>query len=141
MTEDLADRATGGFPKSIRKLIMRSLIVWTLLIFGGEHSWDCACAIAPAHVGDFRPLQIGIYRFQYYLYYRACVYSMDWRKNVFQLLGVGGLWVALTLMFEIGLGRLVIGYCCETTLFRAGFCRLYDGPLLAPLLEAKMRGV
>ena len=89
-------------------MILRSLIVWTLLIFGREHSWDCACAIAPAHVGDFRARQIGIYRFQYYLYYRAGVYSMNWPRTVSQLLGVGSLWVALTLMFEIGLGRLVI---------------------------------
>jgi hypothetical protein len=66
-------------------------------------------------------------------------------RSVYQLMGVGLLWLVLMLGFEIGFGRFVMGYSWE----RIGSdYNIFDGGLLpigmvvlaaAPLIAAKLR--
>jgi hypothetical protein len=67
-------------------------------------------------------------------------------STIFQLIQIGLLWLALTLGFEIGLGRLIFGYSWERivadyNLFQGGFMAIGLMLLLfAPLTAAKLRG-
>jgi hypothetical protein len=75
--------------------------------------------------------------------------SITWLQpsRIFQLIQVGSLWMALTLGFELCLGRFVLGYSWnriavdynpfEGGLMGFGLVLL----LLAPLIAAKLRGV
>jgi hypothetical protein len=64
-----------------------------------------------------------------------------------QLLGVGVLWMVLTLAFEIGLGQLILGYswgqiAADYNVYQGGlmpFGLVWIG--LSPLIAAKIRGV
>jgi hypothetical protein len=66
-------------------------------------------------------------------------------SSLFELLGVGSIWVILMLGFEIGLGRLVMGYSWERI---ASDYNLAEGGLLpigmlilalSPLIAARLR--
>lgn len=75
--------------------------------------------------------------------------SIRWlhASRITQLIQIGLLWVLLTLAFEIGLGRLVLGYSWERI---AADYNIAQGGLMAfglmlllfaPLIAAKLRGV
>jgi hypothetical protein len=65
-----------------------------------------------------------------------------------QLLAIGGLWAVLTLMFEVGLGRLILGYSWERVLadynlsqgglMGFGLIILTVAPLLATTLRHRL---
>ncbi|MGI0485817.1 hypothetical protein ACN4EK_10295 [Pantanalinema rosaneae CENA516] len=64
-----------------------------------------------------------------------------------QLMQIGGLWLLLTILFEIGLGRWILGY--SWTQIAADYNVLQGGLMpfglllliLAPLLATKLRGI
>jgi hypothetical protein len=68
-------------------------------------------------------------------------------SRVSQLLGVGVLWMGLTLAFEVVLGRVILGYTWEqiTADYNVSQGGLMSFGLiwvaLSPLIAAKMRGV
>jgi len=99
------------------------------------------------YIGDFRARQIGVFTgsILIFLIVLACIRLIGARR-VSQLLGIGCLWVVLTLLFEIGLGRFVMGYswvriASDYNILQGGF--LSGGMMLlsfAPLIAAKIRG-
>jgi hypothetical protein len=66
-------------------------------------------------------------------------------SSLFELLGVGSIWVILMLGFEIGMGRLVMGYSWERIVSDYNLAEgglLLIGMLilgLSPLIAAKLR--
>ena len=97
-------------------------------------------------MGDFPAPQIGVLigSLLIFLVAYCCIRWIAARTP--QLLGVGLLWVVLTVLFEVGLGRLVLGLPWERIIedydvTRGGF--LAFGLLLmlgSPLLAARLRG-
>lgn len=98
-------------------------------------------------VGDLPARQIGV-PVGSLLVFAAAYLCVRWiaARTKFQLLGVGLLWVALTVLFEVGLGRFVLGFPLDRIAEdynppSGGFLGL--GLLflaVSPLLAAKFRG-
>lgn len=99
-------------------------------------------------VGDFPARQIGVPIGSLVILVVACL-CVRWvdAGTTFRLLGVGLLWVGLTVLLEIGLGRFVLGLPWDRITedydpARGGF--LAFGLLLmavSPLLAARFRGL
>ena len=110
-------------------MIWRSIVVWLLIIVETIHG-IARVLLLQRHVGDFRARQIGVFTgsILIFLIVLACIRLIGARR-VSQLLGIGCLWVVLTLLFEIGLGRFVMGYSwdriiADYDIFTAAFLRL-----------------
>jgi hypothetical protein len=127
--------------------LLRASLVW-LVFIGVEtaHGVLRTLLLVPL-VGDLPARQIGVLTGSVLILGVACVF-VQWvgAGTTSRLVAVGLLWVALTLLFEIGLGRLVLGLSWERLaedydLTRGGFM----GPGLlfmaaAPWLAAWLRG-
>jgi len=89
----------------------RALAVWLLIMLVETvHGVVRTMALAPV-VGDFAGRQIGVFTGS--LLILAVTYlSIGWLRpgtgRMFAAVGI--LWVVLTLLFEVGLGRVVLGY-------------------------------
>jgi hypothetical protein len=133
--------------ESVPMLLLRAFAVW-LLVMAVEtvHGILRAVLLVPL-VGDLPARQVGV------PIGSLLVFAVAWlgvrriaARTKLQLLGVGLLWVVLTVLFEIGLGRLVLGLPWDRItedfdLTRGGFLGL--GLLfmaVSPLLAAKVRG-
>ena len=94
----------------------RALAVW-LLIIGAEtvHGVIRTLFLVPL-VGDFRARQLGVLTGSLLILAIAHL-CIDWirARRTIDLVMIGAAWVVLTLMFEIGLGRLA-GYPWERVL-------------------------
>ncbi len=92
-------------------MLLRALAVWLVLI-GGEVVQGALRAryLAP-RVGDLRARQLGVFvgSAQIMLIARGFARWLRAESPRAQL-RVGGLWVALTLVFEVGFGRRALGY-------------------------------
>jgi hypothetical protein len=99
-------------------------------------------------VGEFRSNQIGVFSGSLIILAIALV-SVRWlgASRSTQLLGIGILWLVLTLAFEILFGRFVVGASWERL---AADYNVLDGGLLpfgmivlmlSPLIAGKVRGV
>jgi fucose 4-O-acetylase-like acetyltransferase len=95
-------------------LLPRALEVW-LLIAAAEslHGTLRTVFLAPA-VGDFRARQIAVFTGSLLIFGIAYVFR-NWigAGSLGERLGVGALWVLLTLTFEVVLGRFVMGLSWE----------------------------
>ena len=86
----------------------RGLVVWLVIIFAEFLHGTARTLFLQPLVGDFRARQIAV--FTGILIILAVSYGFaDWLRAATyrQLFLVGGLWVGLTLIFEIALGRLL----------------------------------
>ena len=129
-----------------RRLWLRAVAVWLALI-GAEivHGTLRTLWLVPA-VGDFRARQIGVFVGSALILVIAYL-TAPWlraRTTRSQWL-VGLLWLVLTVLFEVGLGRLVLGYTWERI---ASDYNLLQGGLMplgllvltaAPMVPAKLR--
>ena len=90
--------------------LLRAFLVW-LLIIGVEtvHGILRTLLLLPA-VGDFRARQISVFTGSVLIFGVAYVF-IEWIQATTRkgLIFVGLLWVLLTVIFEIVLGRLVLG--------------------------------
>ena len=128
-------------------ILLRALVVWLLKIaVETVHGILRALLLVPL-VGDRTARQIGVVIGSLLIFVVAC-FCIRWiaARTKLQLLGVGALWVLLTVVFEIGLGWLVLDLPSERItedcdLSRGGFMGLgLLFMLILPLLAAKLRG-
>ena len=92
----------------------RALVVWSLLMLAESvHGVLRTLLLAPT-VGDFRARQIGVATGAVLILAIACL-SARWLdgRTKSRLLAVGCLWLAMTLAFEVALGRWAFGYGWE----------------------------
>jgi hypothetical protein len=92
----------------------RALLSWLLIVLAESlHGTARQLWLAP-RVGEFRARQIAVFTGSLIIFAIAYL-TIRWlgAKGTGQLLGVGLLWVVLTVGFEIGLGRWVLGLSWE----------------------------
>lgn len=128
-------------------LLLRAFAVWLAIIaIETAHGVLRTALLAPL-VGDLTARQIGVPIGSLLIFAVACLcIQRIAARTRLQLLGVGLLWVVLTVLFEVGLERLVLGLPWDRItedydLTRGGFLGL--GLLfmaVSPLLAAWVRG-
>lgn len=92
------------------RLLLRAWLVWLVIIAAETAHGVLRGLLLVSLVGDRPARQIGVLVGSLLILGVACLFIrwIDARTNR-QLLGVGLLWVVLTVLFEIGLGRLALG--------------------------------
>ena len=128
-------------------VLIRAFLVWLIIIAAETVHGILRGVLLVPIVGDLPARQIGVLIGSLLIFGVACLF-IRWiaARTMPQLLGVGLMWSVLTALFEIGLGRLVLGLPWERMtedydLTRGGFM----GPGLlfmaaAPWLAAWLRG-
>jgi hypothetical protein len=131
-----------------RRVAARAFVVW-LVIIGVEsvHGTLRVVWLAP-RLGDFRARQVAVFSGSVPILAIALLF-VRWigAESTRALLSIGTAWLALTLLFEIGLGRWVFGRSWEDLasdfeiwkggLFPIGLLVL----LLAPLIAVRLRNI
>jgi hypothetical protein len=125
----------------------RAFAVWLLIISAEAVHGVLRTLFLMPRVGDFRARQLGVLTGSVLILAIAYL-CVDWiRAGTMGRLGaVGAGWVALTLTFEVSLGRLILGYSWERLLADYDVARgglLPFGLLLmamSPLFAAWARG-
>ena len=129
-----------------RDLLKRAVCVWIILIaIEFIHGVLRAMFLVPV-VGDFRSRQIGVFTGSVLIF--AVTYMLlPWLRTTETkaLIGVGALWVMLTVAFELGFGHYVFGrswmdLASDYDIRRGGFLLIGMAVMmLAPLIAARMR--
>ena len=129
------------------RLLLRALLVWLVVIAAETAHGVLRGLLLVPLVGDRPARQIGVPVGSLIVLAVASLF-IRWiaARTSRQLLGVGLLWVVLTVLFEMGLGRLALGLSWERItedydVTRGGF--LAVGLLVmavSPLLAARLRG-
>jgi hypothetical protein len=126
---------------------LRALFVWLVIIVAESvHGTLRTLYLAPA-LGDFPARRVGVFIGTALIFVVALAFTR-WigARSRRQLLGIGALWVGLTVAFEVLLGRALLHYdwariLADYDLSRGG---LMGFGLLAmffmPLLAARIRG-
>ena len=127
--------------------ILRGTLIWLVLILAEiVHGILRAIVIVPL-VGEFRSNQIGVFSGSAIILEIAYV-TIRWigAKRVSELLLVGLIWLLLTVVFEVLIGRFVVGYSWERI---ASDYNLLNGGLmplgllvlfLSPMIASKLHG-
>lgn len=124
---------------------VRALAVWLAIIFCETlHGTARTLWLAP-WLGDFRARQVSVFTGALIIFTVTCLFIRRiGARGVPQLLGIGIMWVALTVAFEVVLGRFVLGFPWERI---TSDYRITEGGLLGlglafmafcPLLAAKL---
>ncbi len=129
-------------------VFLRGFIVWLVIMLAEVMHGMVRVTFLQPLVGDFPARQIAVFTGSVIILAITTTF-IRWlgAVSVIQLLGVGLLWLFLTLGFEIILGRFVMGYGWERitsdyNLLKGGLLPI--GLLiltLSPLVAAKIRGV
>lgn len=127
-------------------LWLRAVAVWLVLIAAETVHGTLRTLFLQPHLGDFRARQVSVFTGMALILLIAWLFS-GWLRagSTRELLSVGALWLVLTVLFEIGLGRLVLGYPWERILSDYDLSRgglLAFGMIvlvLAPLLADRWR--
>jgi hypothetical protein len=88
---------------------LRALLVWLVIIMAESvHGTLRTLYLAPA-IGDFPARRVGVFIGTAIIFVIALAFTR-WvgAQTRRQLLGIGALWVVLTVAFEVGLGRAVM---------------------------------
>ena len=129
-------------------MLRRSLALWLLLIAAEILHGIARGILLVPHVGEFRSNQIGVFTGSLIILVIALA-TVRWigAKQPAQLLGIGVLWLALTLAFEFLFGRFVVGASWERL---AADYNILEGGLLplgmivlmlSPWIAGRVRGV
>jgi hypothetical protein len=129
-------------------VIAKALAVWVILIAAEILHGIARSVLLVPHVGQFRSSQIGVFTGSLIILAVALLF-VRWigASRTAHLLGVGVLWLGLTLAFEILFGHFVAGQSWERL---ASDYNVFGGGLLpfgmiflafSPLIAGKMRGV
>ena len=129
-------------------LFVRGFTVWLIIILAESLDGAARRLLLEPRVGEFRAKQIAVFTGAAMILAiaYAAVRSLG-ATSARQLLGVGLLWLALTLGFEFALGRLVLGYSwarigAEYNLLKGGLMPIGLLVLtLSPLTAASWRGL
>ena len=129
-------------------LLIRAFAVWLVLMAAEVvHGILRGLLLVPV-VGDFRARQIGVFTGSLLVLGLTYLF-IRWIRagSAARLLGVGLLWLALTVLFEFGLGRLVLGLPWERLwedydlsrggLMPVGLLVMAFSPLLVTLLRPR----
>ena len=129
-------------------MLARAFAVWIILIAAEILHGILRGVFLVPHVGQFRSNQIGVFTGSLIILAIALV-SVRWIRATRPslLLGIGGLWLGLTLAFEILFGRFVAGASWEQ--LASDYNVLKGGLLpfgmvilfLSPWIAGKARGV
>jgi hypothetical protein len=91
------------------KLLQKAFVVWLLLmVIESSHGMARVALLEPAF-GDFRARQVATFT-DSVLIFTLAFFCVGWigAATRWQLLDVGALWLLLTVMFELVLGRLMM---------------------------------
>ena len=90
--------------------LLRAILVWLVIIATETVHGILRGVLLVPIVGDLPARQIGVLIGSLLIFGVACLF-IRWiaARTKLQFLAVGLLWVVLTILFEIGLGRLVLG--------------------------------
>src|SRR5215213_7584374 len=126
----------------------RGVIVWLVIMLAESLHGAARRLFLEPYIGEFRASQVGVLTGAAIIL-AVSVASVRWigARSVRQLLGVGLLWLVLTLSFESLLGRLVLGYSWER--IGAEFNFLKGGLMsigllvltISPVVAARWRGL
>ncbi|MBF2028307.1 MAG: hypothetical protein IGS48_16325 [Oscillatoriales cyanobacterium C42_A2020_001] len=129
-------------------IFLRAFAIWLLFIVAESLNGTIRELWLVPALGDVRAHQVGFVSGSILILTIATLF-IPWLhpSRILELLQVGLLWLVLTLGFEIGLGRLILGYswnriAADYNLSQGGLMAF--GLLLllvAPAIAAKLRGV
>ena len=129
-------------------MIVRSLAIWLIIIAAEILNGIARGILLVPHVGLFRSNQIGVFTGSLIILVIGLVF-VRWigTTRSSQLLGIGFLWLILTLAFEFLFGHFVAGASWERLV--SDYNVLQGGLLpfgmiilaLSPLIAGKLRGV
>ena len=119
-----------------------------VLIFAETLHGVARGALLAPYVGDLRARQIGVFTGSI-IFFVIALASVRWIRatRTPQLLGVGVLWLILTIAFEVSFGRLVLGYswkrvASDYDLSKGGLLPLGLAALVtSPYAAGRMRGL
>jgi hypothetical protein len=129
-------------------IVRRALLVW-LLIMAAEFVHGIArIVLLQPRLGDLQARQVAVFTGSAIILAvaLACVRWIG-AATTRELLGVGMLWLVLTVAFELLFGRLVIGYSwrrigSDYNLIEGGLLPIGLAVLmLSPLLATRLRGI
>lgn len=129
-------------------ILLRSIAIWLIFIVIESLNGTIRTLWLVPSVGELRAHQISFVTGSLLILTIATIF-VGWLNisSFAQLIGVGVLWMVLTVLFEVGLGRLAFGYSWAQI---AADYNLLQGKLmslglvllvLAPLIATKIRGV
>ncbi len=129
-------------------VVVKALLIWMLIAIAEVWHGILRVRLLNRRVGDHRARQIGVFNGSAIILLIAW-FSVPWIgvNRIGQCLGVGFLWLALMLAFEIAFGRFVFRASWQRIAADFDFRRgglLSIGMLIlwvSPLLVAKLRGV
>ncbi len=127
---------------------LRGIVVWLVFIVAESLNGTIRNLLLVPFLGDLLADQISFCTASVLVLLTAIAF-VRWlhASRVSQLLGVGVLWLLLTVAFELALGRFILGYSWER--IAADYNLLQGGLMpiglvlltLAPLIAAKIRGL
>ncbi len=127
---------------------LRSLAIWLLIISAEFVHGILRTLFLEPLIGDFQARQISVFVGSLIILTIA-YFSVQWirAKNIQSLIVVGLIWLILTLMYEISLGRFVFGFSWKKILSDYDISKgglLPFGLIiltLSPLITYKLRGM
>ncbi|OLP19547.1 hypothetical protein BST81_04560 [Leptolyngbya sp. 'hensonii'] len=128
-------------------LLLRGVVVWLIFILAESLNGTVRVVWLVPSLGDLRAHQLSFVTGSVLILAISTLF-IRWLqvKRTSELIGVGVLWLLLTVGFEICLGRFVLGYSWERivadyNVFQGGLMPLgLVLMLLSPLIAAKFRG-
>ena len=119
-------------------IILRGIVVWLIFIAAESLNGTIRTLWLVPALGDFWAHQIS-FMIGSLLVLAIATLFIRWLQasSILQLIGVGILWLLLTVVFEIVLGRFIFAYSWER--IAADYNLLKGG--LSPVIAAKIRGV
>lgn len=129
-------------------IVLRSIAVWLVLILAEALHGIARVTWLEPIVGDLRARQIGVFTGAMLILSIALLF-IRWLRVArrWQLVAIGWLWLALTISFEVVLGRSILHYSWERILSDYNLLRGGLLPIglviltLSPLIAAKVQKV
>jgi hypothetical protein len=129
-------------------IVLKSVVIWLIFMMAESLNGTVRTLWLVPSVGNLWAHQISFLTGSFLVLAIATLF-IRWlhASHLSQLLGIGILWAGLTLAFEIGLGRFVLGYSWAQ--IAADYQLLHGGLMLiglvwvalSPLMAAKIWGI
>ena len=131
-----------------KNLLGRALAVWLLLIAAEVVHGTLRTVLPAPVVGDFRARQVSVFTGSLIILVVACMCArwLGARRTASQI-GIGVLWLTLTLAFELAVGRLAFGMswdrlASDYNMLRGGLLPIGLAVLTcAPAIASRLRHV
>ena len=129
-------------------LLVKSIVIWLLFILVESLNGTIRTLWLVPSLGDIQAHQVSFITGSIVVVAIATLF-IPWlhASRISQLLGVGLLWLGLTVAFEVALGRFILGYswtqiAADYNLFQGGLMPLgLVWLMLSPLMATKLRGI